>query len=192
MQERLEDTAKQSKEMTRRAALTYLGLLGLAYDTGKDLLHDGSKLLARAEKRGAKIERTLNRRWSSVESRMTGQVRSWREQVQHRTEEFSQDLSERGKEIEDSARKFVSRVKTEGSRVSDISEIKIEVQVKEKPPIEGYDEMTVQDVLERLPGFDAEMLTEMRVYEAAHKNRVTVLREIDEQLQPSPEAEAAQ
>lgn len=46
-------------------------------------------------------------------------------------------------------------------------------------PIENYDELNVREVTASLAGLTNDELETVRAYEAANKNRVTVLREID-------------
>jgi len=43
-------------------------------------------------------------------------------------------------------------------------------------PVPGYDEMTAQEIVERLRDADDELAAEVHDYERAHKNRATVLR----------------
>lgn len=50
-------------------------------------------------------------------------------------------------------------------------------------PIARYDELTVGEVEQALDGLDAAELGVVRGYEIAHKNRVTLLRAIDEKLE---------
>ena len=49
----------------------------------------------------------------------------------------------------------------------------------EQPPIDGYDEMTVDEVSRRLEGSSGEELGRMREYERRNKNRTTLLEQID-------------
>jgi hypothetical protein len=51
-----------------------------------------------------------------------------------------------------------------------------------RPPIEGYDELTVDGVRGRLEGLNPEELEAVRSYEAEHKNRKTLLGELDRRL----------
>jgi ElaB/YqjD/DUF883 family membrane-anchored ribosome-binding protein len=46
-------------------------------------------------------------------------------------------------------------------------------------PIEGYDEMSVDDIVERLDGLSGEEVGRVRQYEAQNKNRTTLLAQID-------------
>lgn len=50
------------------------------------------------------------------------------------------------------------------------------------PPIEDYDGLNVKKVTDALTGLDAFQLSKVREYEAAHKNRKTVLRAIERLL----------
>lgn len=50
------------------------------------------------------------------------------------------------------------------------------------PPIADYDELNVKQVNEALEGLTAYELEKVRAYETAHKNRVTVLREVERRL----------
>ncbi|MCO4772499.1 MAG: hypothetical protein KDA24_20870 [Deltaproteobacteria bacterium] len=56
--------------------------------------------------------------------------------------------------------------------------------------VEGYDDLSVKKVIAALDAgtFDEAALQTLRAYEVAHKNRVTLLRELDARLAP-PEAE---
>lgn len=51
-----------------------------------------------------------------------------------------------------------------------------------KLPIKGYDELTVDAVTSRLGGLNPEELQAVKSYEEKHKNRKTLLRELDRRL----------
>jgi hypothetical protein len=75
----------------------------------------------------------------------------------------------------------LDKVKPGGAngKSAEVDQIRIQVEVNEQPPLEGYDDMNVDVVAARIETLDGETLTRVRAYEVAHKNRVTVLREID-------------
>jgi hypothetical protein len=52
-------------------------------------------------------------------------------------------------------------------------------------PIEGYDELTVEAVSERLSGLSAEDLREVRDHEERNKNRETILEQLDRRIRSS-------
>jgi hypothetical protein len=49
-------------------------------------------------------------------------------------------------------------------------------------PIEGYDELTVEEVSARLDALSAEDLREVRDYEERNKNRETILEQLDRRI----------
>src|SRR5215204_6330753 len=49
-------------------------------------------------------------------------------------------------------------------------------------PIEGYDELTVEEVTARLGSLSAEDLREVRDYEERNKNRETILEQLDRKI----------
>jgi uncharacterized protein (DUF433 family) len=49
-------------------------------------------------------------------------------------------------------------------------------------PIEGYDEMNVSEIVERLDNLSAEELQAARTYEKQNKNRDTLLEQIDRRI----------
>jgi hypothetical protein len=49
-------------------------------------------------------------------------------------------------------------------------------------PIEGYDELTVEEVSARLDALSTEALREVRDYEERTKNRETVLEQLDRRI----------
>ncbi len=51
------------------------------------------------------------------------------------------------------------------------------------PELPDYDELNVQQVNAQLDGLSLHALRKLRAYELAHKNRVTVLREVERLLQ---------
>ena len=50
-------------------------------------------------------------------------------------------------------------------------------------PLEGYDELTVDEVTNRLEGLNPEELQAVRAYEGDHKHRKTLLEELERRLQ---------
>jgi hypothetical protein len=49
-------------------------------------------------------------------------------------------------------------------------------------PIDGYDELTVEEISGRLGGLSADDLREVRDYEERNKNRETVLEQLDRKI----------
>ena len=52
-------------------------------------------------------------------------------------------------------------------------------------PLEGYDELTVEEISGRLGGLSAEELRVVRDYEERNKNRDTILEQLDRKIRSS-------
>jgi hypothetical protein len=57
-------------------------------------------------------------------------------------------------------------------------------------PLPRYDELTAEEIVERLPRLNKPELLHVKVYEQEHSNRVTILRAVDERLAAKAEDNA--
>lgn len=192
MQEQVEDGTKAVRTYSRKAERIYLGILGMAYDYGRDQMKTGMSFLEKAEKRGIKVEDLLNKRVTEMRQEATQEVRNLRKRVESRVEEVGKEVAARGEAMEKEVQKAMDKVKPSSvnGKHAEVDQIKIEVEIVTQPPIAGYDEMNVEEVGERLGLLDVEKLAEVRAYELTHKNRITVLREIDNELEARAQAAA--
>ena len=85
-------------------------------------------------------------------------------------------------DCEQELEKILSRVGlNRGEVTATVIEVKRELEDL-VAPFEGYEELTAKELVERLGEMDEAELRAVRAFEAGTKNRVTVLREIDERL----------
>jgi hypothetical protein len=189
IQVRAEDATKNVQTMSRKTMLTYLGMLGLAYDAGNSLLDGAAQFLAKAEKRGAEVEKGLSQYLRGLQDRVGSQAQDMRIEVEQRVDKLSQDIADTSKSVEQTVTRAVEQVtpgKSNGP-IPDLGEIKIDVNVSETLPFSGYDDMKVQDILSGLTALGNDQLTRLREYEATHKNRSSILRELDARIQATIE-----
>ena len=185
VQEQVEESAKQAGVLSRKAVLTYLGLVGFAYDGVKGAWHAGTEFLDRAEKRGEDMEAYLNKQANEVQQQVQTEITNFRTETENSLRRLTQNVTRRGKAVEQEMEKAAADIKkaaVEGEP-SESGSIRIEVEAVEEAPFDEYEEMTVQEVVDRLPGLALEDLGRLRLYEETHKNRVTVLREIDDRIE---------
>lgn len=184
LQERIEDNVKQMRTLSRKAILAYAGMWGLAYDKAQELLNDGVKLLEKAEKRGEDIEAEWRERLSKVQEKP--EVKRVVDYVEDQIDSVSQNAKSIVAEVE----KFLAHFQPAAGNVQEaVKDVTIEVKAAvTEAVVEGYEEMPAKDVIAMLPSLSKETLMKLRAYEAANKNRVTVLREIDALLEAPAEA----
>ncbi len=183
VQEQVEDGVKQAQTFSRKAVLAYAGMWGLAYDKAQEMWAEGGKLIEKAEKRGEDLEAEWMQQFNKVQEKpeVKRVVVYVEDQVDH--------VSKNAKTVVAEVEKFLGQFQPAAANVqAAVKDVAIEVQAAvTEAVVEGYDEMPAKDVIAMLPSFSKEMLAKVREYEVGNKNRVTVLREIDELIEASVE-----
>jgi hypothetical protein len=183
-QEQIEENVKAARRLSRKTALAYLGALGMAYEQGTSAWQEGVAFAAKAEKRGEEMEEELRQQVSQWQEQADAKVQKWRGRLEEQVEGVAAEVQKGGKTVEQEVEHILSRLNFMGrnGKTAEATEIRVEAEAPAEPPFEGYDEMNVDDVIKHLAGMDGDRLVQVRTHEAAHKNRVTVLRVIDERL----------
>ena len=200
VQEGVEDSAKQMREMGRKAFLAYLGAWGMSYDFGKSVYKDGWAFVDKAEKRGEEVEKELMKVIEAYQKDFPGEAKKLANSVEDGAKAVAEQVSEQAGKVGENFQKVVARFDFV-RREMPVEEIRVDgkgaVEVVEQVGAtivetaqnafdgvwKGYDELSVKDITAELDKMELMKLQLVREYEAANKNRVTVLREIDAKLQ---------
>ncbi len=186
------------RDIAHKAILAYAGLWGMAYDSAKYGLENSQELLEKAEKRGEEMEQEFSKWYDRYLEQASGEFSKLLERYGENFEGVKEVITENTKGVKDVVTgntkgvtdKVLSAVRP-GSNGKDVQGTVIEVAeaVAEtvenvvKAPFDGYDSLTAKELIAKFDGMDDKALEMIRDYEAATKNRITVLREIDERLQ---------
>lgn len=187
VQEQAEDSMKQAGQWSRKAFYIYAGMWGMAYDNTKMVWDKSMKLVDNAEHRGETVVQDFTKRVETMRDQANHQFMQWRGDVEQRVHEAGAELSENVKNVERRAEQVMERLGLTGDLAAtkpvtiEITETIVEKSVVAEP-FAGYDEMTAKEVVEKLSPLGEDVLAIVREYEAAHKNRVTVLDAINERL----------
>lgn len=181
VQEAVEDASRETGKYIRKAMLTALGVAGYAYDGVIALWHEAGEFAVKAEKRGEKMEAEFNHSVQKVQDQVTDQVKLRRGQIEGTLNDVTKEVQSAGKSVEDRVQKTFSSLKMGDAKTVSVGDVKIEVEIPDLP-LPNYDELNAQALIDQLSSMDEAMLTKLRDYEAAHKNRVTVMRDIEERL----------
>ena len=179
-------SVKRVRNASRKAALAYVGLWGLAYDEAKSWMDYGQELVERAEKRGTKVEEQATDDARRYYKEATKRVRrSTEEPVQEVEAEVETRMEQVLERLGIPTRKQLVELEARLDKLNDklAQTAATKAVVKAKAPIDGYEELTVDDVEPLLPTLSPGELKALAAYEEKHKNRVTLLRAIDEQLE---------
>jgi hypothetical protein len=196
VQEQVEESAKSVRAYSRKAELIALGMVGMAYDKSVALMGASRKFIATVERRGAKVEQSIGSRIQALRDEAGAEVHKVRTAIEQRMENITEGVSERADAVERQVQGTLDKVRRESGNGWGLEAATVTIEVEkafekmDSLPFPDYDDLTVDQVTAKLAELDAESLATMRNYEAAHKQRVTVLRELDAALQART-AEAA-
>src|SRR5918998_5753308 len=154
LSEQIQRQQQTSQQMVQEMMDTYMQLLNTP----------GSYLSGQAEQQQQTLQQT---------------VQQWMEQAQQQQQTFQQQAQQQ----QQSFQQMTQEVMSTYSQLFNIPVSYAQEGLKDAQfPIEGYDELTVEEVTERLSALSAEDLREVRDYEERNKNRETVLEQLDRRI----------
>jgi hypothetical protein len=152
--EQIQKQQQYSQQMTQELMNTYMQLLNTP----------GSYLSGQAEQQQQTLQQTAQR---------------WMEQAQQQQQSFQQQAQQQQQSFQQMTQEVVSTF----SELWNIPVSYAKEGLKDaRFPVEGYDDLTVDEVNERLGALSAEDLREVRDYEERNKNRETVLEQLDRRI----------
>ena len=152
--EQIQKQQQYSQQMTQELMNTYMQLLNTP----------GSYLSGQAEQQQQTLQQT---------------AQQWMEQAQQQQQTFQQQAQEQ----QQSFQQMTQEVMSTYSKLWNIPLSYAQEGIRDaRFPIEGYDELTVEEVNERLGSLSAEDLREVRDYEERNKNRETILEQLDRRI----------
>jgi signal transduction histidine kinase len=152
--DRIQKQQQLSQQMTQELMNTYVQLLNTP----------GSYVSGQAEQQQQSLQQT---------------AQQWMEQAQQQQQSFQQQAQQQQQSFQQMAQEVVSTY-------SELFNIPLSY-AKEglndaRFPIEGYDELTVEEVSARLGSLSADDLREVRDYEERNKKRETILEQLDRRI----------
>jgi hypothetical protein len=152
--EQIQKQQQNSQQMTQELMNTYMQLLNTP----------SSYLSGQAEQQQQTLQQT---------------AQQWMEQAQQQQQTFQQQAQEQ----QQSFQQMTQEVMSTYSKLFNIPLSYAKEGMREAQfPIEGYDELTVEEVSSRLGALSSEDLREVRDYEERTKNRETVLEQLDHRI----------
>jgi gas vesicle protein len=152
--EQIHKQQQTSQQMIQQMMDTYLQLLNTP----------GSYLSGQAEQQQQTLQQT---------------AQQWMEQAQQQRQTFQQQAQQQQQAFQDMTQEVLS---TYTQLLSIPISYAQEGLRSAQFPIEGYDELTVEEISGRLGGLSADDLREVRDYEERNKNRETVLEQLDRKI----------
>jgi uncharacterized membrane protein len=155
--QQIQKQQQTSQQMTQELMNTYMQLLNTP----------GSYLSGQAEQQQQTLQQT---------------AQQWMEQAHQQRQTFQQQAQEQ----QQSFQQMTQEVLGSYSQLFNIPLSYAKEGLRDAQfPIEGYDELTVEEVSARLGALSVEDLREVRDYEERTKNRETVLEQLDRRIRSS-------
>jgi hypothetical protein len=152
--EQIQKQQQNSQQMIQELMNTYMQLLNTP----------GSYLSGQAEQQQQTLQQT---------------AQQWMEQAQEQQQTFQQQAQQQ----QQSFQQMTQEVLGSYSQLFNIPLSYAKEGLRDAQfPIEGYDELTVEEVSARLEALSAEELRKVRDYEERTKNRETVLEQLDRRI----------
>src|SRR5687768_8407383 len=155
--EQIHKQQQNSQQMIQQMMDTYIQLLNTP----------GSYLSSQAEQQQQTLQQT---------------AQQWMEQAQQQQQAFRQQAQQQQQSFQEMTQEVLSTFTQLFSIPVSYAQEGLRTA---RFPIEGYDEMTVEEVSGRLGGLSAEELRVVRDYEERTKNRGTILEELDRKIRGS-------
>src|SRR5215203_3616106 len=152
--EQIQKQQQYSQQMTQELINTYMQLLNTP----------GSYLSGQAEQQQQTLQQT---------------AQQWMEQAQQQRQTFQQQAQQQQQAFQEMTQEVLSTY----TQLLSIPISYAQEGVRgARFPIEGYDELTVEEVSDRLGGLSADELRVVRDHEERNKNRETVLEQLDRRI----------
>jgi hypothetical protein len=152
--EQIQKQQQTSQQMIQQMMDTYLQLLNTP----------GSYLSGQAEQQQQTLQQT---------------AQQWMEQAQQQRQTFQQQAQQQQQAFQEMTQEVLSTY----TQLFSIPISYAQEGIRSAQfPIEGYDELTVEEISGRLGGLSADDLREVRDHEERNKNRETVLEQLDRKI----------
>ena len=152
--EQIQKQQQLSQQMTQELINTYMQLLNTP----------GSYLSGQAEQQQQTLQQT---------------AQQWMEQAQRQQQTFQQQAQQQQQAFQQMTQEVISTY----SELLNIPLSYAQEGLRDAQfPIEGYDELTVEELSARLGSLSAEELREVRDYEERNKKRETILEQLDRRI----------
>jgi ATP-dependent Clp protease ATP-binding subunit ClpA len=156
--EQIQRQQQSSQQMVQEMMDTYMRLLNTP----------GSYLSGQAEQQQQTIQQT---------------AQQWMEQAQQQQQAFQQQAQQQQQAFQQMTQEVLSSY----AQLFNIPLSYAQEGLRSaRFPIEGYDELTVEEISGRLGGLSVEDLRAVRDYEERNKNRETVLEQLDRRIRSGP------
>lgn len=181
------------QDATRKSFFAYLGMWGVAYDGAVGAADYSKRMFDKAVERGSSVEQSVMDEAQGLVANVEDQASEVRNRLKKRWQDSEQELEAQIKaalnRLELPSQSTLTALNDKIDRLSnkiDSLLVTAETEIVVAQPLPDYDKFTAKKIVGMLDKLTIEELVQVKQYEMAHENRVTVLREVDSLLEEMP------
>jgi len=139
VQEGVEDSVKQARDLGRKAMLATLGVAGLGFDLGKSIVKDSGSWLNKAESRGEEVEKQIFKVLNAYQKDFPGEVKKLAHNIEEGVTAAAKEVNEQTERLATYVQK---NVKSGAESVSEtVVDIKVSAEKQAKKVVDSAEEM---------------------------------------------------
>lgn len=153
----------------------------LSQQVNEELMNTYLQLLNTQGSYVAQLPQEQQQNFQQLAQQWTQQVQQQQRTVQQQVQQQQQSFQQMMQQVMTTYSQMLNIPASHAGEEKQIVQdsAKIVQRATSEVPIEGYDEMSVDDIVGRLDGLSDEEIGRVRAYEAQNKNRATLLAQID-------------
>ncbi|MDP9425173.1 MAG: hypothetical protein M3P37_03855 [Actinomycetota bacterium] len=153
----------------------------LSQQVNEELTNTYLQLLNTRGSYAAQLPQQQQQNFQQLAQQWTQQVQQQQRTVQQQVQQQQQGFRQMMQQVMSTYSQMLNIPTSHAGEEQQIVQESAEVvqRATSEVPIEGYDEMSVSDIVERLDGLSGEEVGRVRAYEAQNKNRSSLLAQID-------------
>lgn len=172
VQASVKEVRVDAREATQKAIYLQLGVASLAYDAIKNAVENSQSFFNRAIDRGEGVETKARKEFGKFSKRAGERIDTIQTRAKSLVKRAENAVEENIEVVSDAVDNAEAKVKTAVKNA--IPEL--------EAPFASYDALTAKEVIAKLEGMSAKKLNDVKLYEVANDNRITIVREVNRLL----------
>ena len=193
VEEQVNGALNRVQDATRKSFFAYLGIWGVAYDGAVGVVDYSKRMFNKAVERGSNVEQSVREEAQGRVANVEDQASEVRDHLKKRWRDSEQELESQIEaalnRLELPSQSSLTALNDKIDRLNDKIDgllVTEETEIVVAQPLPDYDKFTAKKIVGMLDKLTIEELVQVKQYEMAHENRVTVLREVDSLLEEMP------
>ena len=195
VEEMATDTLTRVQDATRKSFFAYLGMWGVAYDGAVGAVDYSKRMFDKAVERGSSVEQSVMDEAQGRVANVEDQASEVRDRLKKRWRNSEQELETQIEAVfnrlelpnQSTLAALNEKIDRLNNKIDGLV-VTAETEVVVTQPLPDYDKFTAKKIVSLLDKLTIEELVQVKQYEMAHENRVTVLRDVDRLLEAMPVA----